>query len=149
MSMGDRIAVLNDGAILQIGTPRQVYCQPVSPVVARQLGQPPINLLPLRRIEGKLISERNDEICPDFAPAPQDRALLGIRPEDIEPAGGRHPAKVLVVEDTGPARILLVRWLGFDLHILATRSLTVRAGEDIFPRIRTNRAILWPMENSA
>ncbi len=42
MSMGDRIAVLSEGRILQVGRPEEVYRNPVSPVVARQLGQPPI-----------------------------------------------------------------------------------------------------------
>src|SRR3954467_3442407 len=46
MSMADRIVVLSEGRILQTGTPEQIYRQPVSPEVAKQLGQPAINLIP-------------------------------------------------------------------------------------------------------
>ncbi len=128
MSMGDRVAVLDDGRILQVGTPRDVYRNPVSPTVARQLGQPAINLLTLAEFPDKLV---------------------GIRPEDIEPTGGEQEAKVLVVEDAGPVAILLVRWLGQDVHIVVPRSrLTARVGDAIFPRIRPDRVILWPREPS-
>jgi multiple sugar transport system ATP-binding protein len=128
MSMGDRIAVLDRGRILQIGSPRDVYRNPVSPTVARQIGQPQINLLTLPEYPGQLV---------------------GIRPADIEPAGGDHQAHVLVVESTGPESILLVRWRDHDVHMLVPRSrLTVTPGQTIFPRIRHDRMILWPRESS-
>ena len=46
LSMADRIVVLSEGRILQTGAPREIYERPASPVVALQLGQPAINLLP-------------------------------------------------------------------------------------------------------
>ncbi|MBT5873755.1 MAG: ABC transporter ATP-binding protein, partial [Candidatus Latescibacteria bacterium] len=49
MSMGDRIAVLNHGRILQEGGPESVYSHPVSPEVALQLGSPPINIIKAAR----------------------------------------------------------------------------------------------------
>ena len=52
LSMGDRIAVLSEGRILQVGRPETVYRKPLSPLVARQLGQPAINLLEVRRQNG-------------------------------------------------------------------------------------------------
>src|SRR5438045_5861717 len=52
LSMADRIVVLSAGRILQTGTPREIYERPTSPVVALQLGQPAINLLPVRREGG-------------------------------------------------------------------------------------------------
>lgn len=127
MSMGDRIAVIDRGKILQTGSPSEVYRNPVSPTVARQLGSPPINLLKLPEFPDKLV---------------------GIRPEDLEPTGGTDEARILVVENTGPDSILLVRWRDHDIHLLVPRSrLTVAAGETIFPRIRNDRIILWPREN--
>lgn len=127
MSMGDRIAVLDRGRVLQVGSPGEVYRNPISPAVARQLGQPPINLLKLPEFPDK---------------------LAGVRPEDIEPAGGEHPARVLVVEITGPDAVLLVRWRDHDVHLLIPRArLTAGVGETIFPRIRQDRIILWPREN--
>jgi len=49
LSMGERVVVLAAGRVLQVGTPREVYLSPASPAVARQLGQPPINLLAVER----------------------------------------------------------------------------------------------------
>jgi len=127
MSMGDRIAVLDRGRVRQIGSPGEVYRNPISPAVARQLGQPPINLLKLPEFPDK---------------------LAGVRPEDIDPAGGEYPARVLVVEITGPDGVLLVRWRDQDVHLLIPRArLTAGVGETIFPRIRQDRIILWPREN--
>jgi multiple sugar transport system ATP-binding protein len=128
MSMGDRIAVLSEGKILQIGTPAEIYRKPVSPIVARQLGQPPINLISLPEHSGHLV---------------------GVRPEDIALTDGKYEGRVLVVEDAGPVSILLVEWSGFEIHMLVERSrLTPRVGDAIFPSIRTDRIILWPRENS-
>src|SRR5450432_2881342 len=47
LSMGDRIVVLSKGRVLQTGTPENIYLSPASPEVARQVGQPRINLLAL------------------------------------------------------------------------------------------------------
>jgi multiple sugar transport system ATP-binding protein len=46
MTMADRIGILKDGELIQIGTPREIYTAPVSAYVATRLGQPAINLLP-------------------------------------------------------------------------------------------------------
>ncbi|ESY33468.1 ABC transporter ATP-binding protein [Mesorhizobium sp. LNJC391B00] len=46
MTMADRIGILNDGVLVQIGTPRMIYSEPANLHVAARLGQPAINLLP-------------------------------------------------------------------------------------------------------
>ncbi len=46
MTMADRIGILSDGELVQIGTPREIYEQPANLHVAARLGQPHINLLP-------------------------------------------------------------------------------------------------------
>ena len=50
MSMADRIVVLSQGRILQVGTPEEIYRKPVSSEVAQQLGQPAINLVPAEKL---------------------------------------------------------------------------------------------------
>src|SRR4051812_29590793 len=52
LSMGDRVVVLAEGRILQTGTPETIYRAPVSPKVARQVGQPRINLIALELRDG-------------------------------------------------------------------------------------------------
>jgi multiple sugar transport system ATP-binding protein len=142
LSMADRVAVLSEGTVQQCGPPREVYARPASPLVARQLGQPPINLIHV--VSDGSAWRANDGTLLVRAPAvPGSRALLGIRPEHVEPHGGDVPARIEVVEDTGPARILLARWAGQTVHILTRRSLEVRPGDEVRPRVDEHRAVVW------
>ena len=85
MTMATVVGVLDAGRLEQVGTPRQVYEDPVSITVAARLGSPRINLLP-----------------PDaFGPAPARAARLGLRPESIHVADEGAPATVRRVERLG------------------------------------------------
>ncbi len=140
LSMGDRIAVLSEGKILQVGTPRTVYCEPVSPLVARQLGQPAINLLEVRRQNGAWAAA-GAAVMP--ATAGEGSRLLGVRPEDIAPEGGASAGTVRVAEDMGGQWVLLVDWAGTQIHISAEKGHTWRPGDTVYPLIDPRRAILW------
>jgi sn-glycerol 3-phosphate transport system ATP-binding protein len=94
MTLADRVAVLRDGVIEQIGPPLDVYAQPANTFVARFIGAPPMNLVPaaLAGVE-----------------APQD-AAVGIRPQDIRLAGdGPLRAVVELVEPRGHDHLLHLR----------------------------------------
>jgi multiple sugar transport system ATP-binding protein len=143
LSMSDRILVLKAGRILQTGTPEEVYRRPVTPEVARQLGQPAINLLAVRRQRGMHVT--GDGVV--TVPARDGDAAagtLGIRPEDIEPFGGPAKGKVVVVEDLGAERTLLVRMGSQEIHILVGRGRDFRPGDEVAPSMNPERAILWP-----
>ena len=146
LSMGDRIVVLAAGRVLQVGRPEEVYQRPVSPQVARQLGQPAINLLKVHRAEGHWVTDRDVEVMP--AKAGKEEMLLGVRPEDIAPVGGKQAGRIRVVEDTGPARILLVDWAGHPIHLLVDKGTSWRPGDEVFPQIDAERAMLWPREDA-
>jgi len=121
LSTADRIVVLSQGRVLQTGTPEEVYRRPASPVVARQLGQPAINLLKAAR---------------EWAPAGvAEGTLVGIRPEDIAPEGGPLEGTVRVVEDMGPTKTLLVEWAGAEVHIVAPKGFAARPGDKVRPRV--------------
>jgi multiple sugar transport system ATP-binding protein len=122
LSMAHRIVVLSEGRVLQTGTPQEIYRNPVSPAVARQLGQPAINLF--EQLESG--------------------AILGVRPEDIAPTGGERQASVLVVEDMGPTFVLLVEWLGQQVRIVCSKESTYIPGQKIFPTFNPRCAIRWP-----
>ena len=111
-AVGDKIAVMDMGTIQQVGTPEEIYEQPVNTFVAGFVGVPRINLIPceLKRDEGRLFFTH-----PAFTlPAPPDRVaaieagttgnsvVLGIRPENVSvtasPAPGSVPAEVYVLE---------------------------------------------------
>jgi multiple sugar transport system ATP-binding protein len=100
LSLGDRIMILNEGEMLQIGTPDEVYNDPVSYEVARQVGQPAINAVPctIGRSNGEVKLQSEREPALSFTLSAQhaervksygkDRILLGIRPKDIGIASG-------------------------------------------------------------
>jgi multiple sugar transport system ATP-binding protein len=144
LSMADRIVVLSEGRVLQAGEPEEIYRRPASPVVARQLGQPAINLFNVTRSNGFWMSESGVPVAP--AKDGQDKAMiLGVRPEDIEPTGGKHAGEVRVVEDMGPTKILLVSWAGCDVHVVTPPTVKLHPGDKIFPRVDPAQVVLWPV----
>ncbi len=142
LSMADRIAVLADGRITQTGSPSDIYERPDTPEVARQLGYPQINLMDATQDDGFWVSATGDR----FAPAQSDAktAQLGIRPENISTQGGETPGTVRVVEEIGPARILLVDIAGTHLHILTDRSENHAPGDTILPSFDSDQLLVWP-----
>jgi multiple sugar transport system ATP-binding protein len=142
LSMGDRIAILFEGRILQCGTPEEVYWRPASPTVARALGIPPINLVPAQRIRGAWVLANGAHLA--LASGGNERALLGIRPEDIELDRGSGRGRVRVVEDLGSQKIVLVDWAELVLHVLAPPTLAIAPGDAVDPRFQPDRMVVWP-----
>lgn len=140
--MGDRVAVLAEGCILQEGTPEDIYRRPVSPMVARQLGQPVINIIAVRREERGWINSAGVQLMPAGQGAGE--MLLGIRPEDIATEGGQVPGLIRGVEDAGAVWILLVDWASEAIHIITPKGRHFAPGGEVHPLIDTRRAIFWP-----
>jgi len=145
LSMGDRITVLSEGQVRQTGPPEEIYERPVSPHVARQLGHPPINLIPVQNQHKKWTTHSGTAILPVGQDAPP-RATLGIRPENLLTEGGEIPAQIEVIEDLGPSTILLVKWAGESIHILVSGEPRWQVGDEIYPRIEPERVMVWPEE---
>ncbi|MCG6912783.1 ABC transporter ATP-binding protein [bacterium BMS3Abin03] len=77
MSLGDKIAVLKDGVVQQIGTPEEIYNDPINLFVAKFIGSPPMNIL-----DGKLAEKINDKL--NFLKDKNiNDVVAGIRPEKI------------------------------------------------------------------
>ena len=142
LSMGDRIAVLSEGKILQIGSPEEIYQHPNSPIVARQLGYPPINTIDVHKRRDQWFTASNCAIMTADHNAPAT-ATLGIRAEDISPQGGEIPATIEVVEDLGASTILLADWAGQPIQILTSGEQQWHAGDEIYPSIDSDRVLVW------
>ena len=107
MSMGDKIGVLNNGSLVQVGTPHEVYANPKNTFVARAVGSPPMNLVDGKVTAGRAVVGPGFEL-PANAAAAEGRALtFGIRPEDLtlEP-GAPVKARVHDVENHGVEKIV-------------------------------------------
>ena len=142
LSMGDRIAVLSEGKILQIGSPEEIYQRPKSPAVARQLGYPPINLIAVHNRDGHWVTAANHALATADRDAPQ-RAILGIRPENILPHGGEIPAAIEVVENLGASTIVLATWADQPIHLSITGAAQWRVGDVIYPFVDSKRVLVW------
>jgi multiple sugar transport system ATP-binding protein len=111
LTMADRIAVLNQGRIVQIGTPYDIYDRPATTFVAQLVGIPRINLLPAARENGTL----NVEHSTIRLPVPADlnipqRFLLGVRPEDVRlAADGDLRGEVVLTEPLGVETVIHIR----------------------------------------
>ncbi|MGI9016542.1 MAG: ABC transporter ATP-binding protein [Euzebya sp.] len=95
MTMGHRIAVLRDGRVQQVGTPRQIYDQPATRFVATFLGAPPMSILP-----GDTPLRRAGDDC-----------VVGVRAEDlalVEEGQAGLEGHVVLREDLGSEVILQV-----------------------------------------
>src|SRR5918996_306709 len=93
LTMGERIAVLRDGRIVQTGTPEQLYLGPANQFVATMVGAPPMNLVPgtVREQAGSLVirlpfTEVDGARWRNLSSGAD--VLLGIRPHDLTPARG-------------------------------------------------------------
>jgi ABC-type sugar transport system ATPase subunit len=94
---------MRQGIIQQAGTPREIYKQPENTFVAKFIGSPPMNLLPIEALGGQLDAAVKSHTS--------SAALVGCRPEDIGLAPPSEPHYVL------PARIASLQPLGAALLI--------------------------------
>jgi len=103
MTMGDRVVVLRDGRLQQVGSPTELYERPVNTFVAGFIGSPSINLIdgvPVR--DGRAVLTDSLQVpVQAVAGRPLDRVTVGIRPEGADVGGG--------VSSTGDAARLSVR----------------------------------------
>jgi multiple sugar transport system ATP-binding protein len=104
MTMGDRIAVMCDGALQQVDTPERVYQRPANQFVAGFIGSPAMNMVDatLTRLNGELIASFGEHSValgdrPQLRAYEGGRLVLGIRPEDFEDAafGAETPGRTL------------------------------------------------------
>jgi multiple sugar transport system ATP-binding protein len=112
LTMADRIAVLDEGHIVQIGTPRDIYDRPATVFVSKLVGTPRINLMDAEVTNGEIrIKESEVRISLDE----QHRAmpsefLLGVRPEDIHPqSDGEFSGRVALTEPLGVETVVHIR----------------------------------------
>jgi len=111
MTLADRIVVMQDGNIEQIGTPLELYDHPSNEFVATFIGAPSMNLLAATLENGKL-SIGNQQFD---GPAGSGKVHLGVRPEHLILADDGLPMNVKVVEPTGSETMVFLNFEGQDV----------------------------------
>lgn len=147
LGLGDRIAILKDGAILEIVSPHELYNEPVNLWVARSVGQPEINVFTTQLIGKDVTLDEQQTIpLPDAIRSrvhskvtPETSYFLGIRPEhfSLRPHGELH------------GRVQLAQWLGTRTVItvivegLPTLVIAAWGRVDLEPGTEVDVAIQW------
>ncbi|SEQ75517.1 ABC transporter ATP-binding protein [Natrinema salaciae] len=132
MTMSDRIAVLNEGRLMQVGTPLECYHRPANRFVADFIGDPSMNFLDVGRRDGDVLATADEgfqyplssDVAADLGDATD--LVLGIRPEDVEvgdaSATGDHTmsATIDVVEPMGDDNVVYLDLADADVSLIAT-----------------------------
>jgi multiple sugar transport system ATP-binding protein len=119
MTMADRIVVMHDGIIEQIGTPLELFDRPQNLFVAQFIGSPAMNVF-AGRVQGGAIEALGGRwpVPPGVQAADGSDVQYGVRPGDLELAAEGTPARVVVVEPTGAETELLLEIGGQKLTLV-------------------------------
>ena len=133
MTLGGRIAILQNGSIVQVGAPLELYRQPANTFVATFLGSPPMNLLDERRNDGPI--------------------KIGIRPEDVQLSvlrrDGWEELRALVVEPMGSEMLVTLERNGQRLVARAAADLPVVANTPVWVHLPPQRVLEFDSDGKA
>jgi multiple sugar transport system ATP-binding protein len=154
MTLADRIVVLNDGDIAQIGTPLEVYQDPVSSFVAGFIGSPEINLLDARALgpDATEIELADGTSMPIAAPVALEKGAAltyGIRPQHFELSETGLAAQVVLVEPTGDSQEVMVRIGQTELSIVLHHQAILSSGDTIRIAPEADKALLFDKVSGA
>ncbi len=118
MTLADRMAIFLDGAIVQIGTPEEVFDRPQTMAVADFIGSPAMNLMP-GQLQGREVEIDGQRIAlPQAAAAHDGPVVLGVRPGHVRIDPDGMPAVVDLAELLGESTLLSLR---FGEHLIKVR----------------------------
>lgn len=161
MTMSDKVAILKDGALQQVGSPLEIYYKPVNKFVAGFVGSPSMNLLDCTlRAEGEAIFIRTADFELSLHELTSVSRLkshfgkelvLGIRPEDLHLDANENSSTIrgraAVVEHLGSDTIILLDTGSQMLTLVAPGSATVRSGENLPVRVDMDAIYLFEKDS--
>jgi ABC-type sugar transport system ATPase subunit len=131
MTLADKIVVLRDGVIEQVGKPLDLYVKPRNEFVAGFLGSPAMNFLPVNMTPNKITLADGTTLASTHACAAQS-GKLGVRPEHIRlSVEGKLSGTVNVIEALGATTFIYVEAFGQTICIESRERCTVVVGEKI------------------
>jgi multiple sugar transport system ATP-binding protein len=161
MTMGDRIVVMKDGIIQQVGSPLELYNQPVNIFVAGFIGSPAMNFIPATVVEenstmyvqtsGIKVS-LSEEMSSKVRQRSSQEFIFGIRPEDITKKGTGDPTAAM--SEPVPALVNVIETLGKETYLditagdenitaIVSPNITVEVDEKIDMEINMDKVHLF------
>jgi multiple sugar transport system ATP-binding protein len=148
MTMADKIVVMRDGRVEQIGAPLDLYDQPSNVFVAGFIGSPSMNF-----VRGNLSAENGETVFVSdkgtVLPVPAgttryaEPVVYGIRPEHIDHNNAGQPATISVLEPTGSETQIFAHIGGDPINAVVRDRISLRPGENIPLKIDRQRVHLF------
>ncbi|ANW00491.1 ABC transporter ATP-binding protein [Bradyrhizobium icense] len=130
MTLADRMAVFMAGEIQQVGTPAEVFARPNSIDIAGFIGNPPMNLIPARYMNGSVIFAGH-ALKTNMQTHGERDVIAGIRPGALRMAPDGLKAKVDLVEDLGDTAVLDLDCAGTAMRVRISHEDVPREGDVI------------------
>jgi multiple sugar transport system ATP-binding protein len=157
MTLADRVAIMREGLLQQVGPPREIYDRPANTFVAGFLGSPGMNFLrgTLQADDGKLTWAADGHqigLPADWterltSAAPPGEVIFGVRPEDVsivdQPGEATLPAEVYVSEALGNETLIRLQVSGQELVARADASFEPDIGVRVWVKPNLKRAHLF------
>src|SRR5215475_1461779 len=136
MTLGERIGVMSDGKLLQLGTPQEIYRHPANVFVAGFIGSPPMNLLSASATDGRVDA---GDLVLEVPGTPNGELVVGVRPEALRLLTDATKEQALQV------RVEVMELLGHETIVYGSirghRVATASTGAGI-PSLPSDRAIV-------
>lgn len=165
MSLGDRIAIVNEGEILQLGTGDDIYYMPRNEFVAQLMGDPEINLIrgTLKKSEnGYSYTFKQVDVTYEL---PEEKELfgklsgvegmeldMGIRPQHVkyafEPKEGFLKCSVYSYESIGNKSVIIAAAGDIQIRMIAPNGLTVKLDQDVYVDFMLNHSMFFNAETT-
>jgi len=155
MTMGNRIGIMKDGIIQQVGSPAELYNYPTNIFVAGFIGNPSMNFLTVKVKGGGILPNEVTSKLLKLGYSPHRKVVLGIRPSDIytmETKIGKDAicicmtGKVEVVEPVGPETYVMVTTSEAEIVARAEAQAKVSVGEEIELVFEKDKIHLFDLE---
>ncbi len=157
MTLADRVAIMRDGVLQQVGPPRQIYSDPANMFVGAFLGNPGMNFLQGRlssgdgvlaiEVEGHRLALPGEWTTAVARDGPWESVYLGVRPEDVAVLAGPEPAStpaaVYVTEALGNETLVRLQLGEQELVARADASFESGPGQRVWLRPNLRRAHLF------
>lgn len=154
LTMSDRIAVIHDGALQQVGTPDEIYRSPVNKFVADFFGNPPINFIEgeIEKVDDDLVFRAKgmdltlDHVGKMKIEAVKRRNTMGVRPGDtlVSKEGEGFEAKVSLIQPRGIDKIIILDYRGESpLNTTVEDVFEVEVGDEVKFRFLKERLLFF------
>lgn len=162
MALGDRIAIINQGEIVQIGSGDEIYYLPCNEFVAQLMGDPQINIIPGTIEENKGAYEYRFTVNGQdiTVPMPEDKNLwkkireiglgstdMGLRPQNVKysfaPQEGYFKTTIYSYESIGNKSVIITECGEYQIRMIAPNGLKVAIDQDIYIQLEMDHAMFF------